>query len=223
VADKSVDSLMKLVDSSGALTAESQSRFNMNDEFMQGFALGKFFDVMNFDFGVKLSDTGDDEGGSSGGSSGGKSRDKEKDKDGRSSKRRGSSFARWLGSTGSLKNAAYPVEVDEFEVKRMFDIASPTLFQICANSSTLKSATLVQRKSGSSQSTMGIAPCHLRIDFYDVLLTAVSWDVEDQGIEEKLKFVCRKISVQYKPQKPDGTLGAAVHGEWQFDASSSGS
>jgi type VI secretion system secreted protein Hcp len=112
--------------------------------------------------------------------------------------------------------------VDEFEVKRMFDIASPTLFQLCANSTSLKSATLVQRKGGSSQSTMGIAPCHLRIDFYDILLTSVSWDVEDQGIEEKLKFVCRKISVQYKPQKPDGTLGSPVHGEWQFDASSSG-
>lgn len=206
---KSVDILMKLVDSSGAIAAESQSRFNQNDEFMQGFELGKFFDVLNFDFGVKLHDSSEGHTKPTGGTGGA----------GAAPSLGRSAFSSWLGFTGNLRNfAGYPVDVDEFEFKRQFDVASPILFQLCATSAPLKSATLVQRKAGSSQSQMGISPCYLRIDFFDVLLTSVGWDVEDEGVEEKVKFVSRRISVQYRPQKPDGTLGSPVNGNWSFDA-----
>jgi type VI protein secretion system component Hcp len=213
-----VDILMNFVDSSGKpIAAESQSRFNPNDDFMAGFQRGKFFDVESFDFGVKLHDDADGAGASRG--------KKEKEEEsgtggtgGTLPKPKKAAFARWLGATGNLKNFGYLVDVDEFGFKRQFDSASPVLFQLCANSTSLKSATLVQRKAGDSTNKMGIAPCYLRIDFDEVLLTSVNWDVEEQGIDEKIKFICRSITVQYRMQMTDGTMAPAVMGGWSFDA-----
>ena len=214
-----VDILMKLVDDKGAIEAESQSLVSTKDDFTKDFELTKFFDVEEFDFDVSLDD--DDDSDTSGGTTTTTTSNKDKDK----KKKKGGKFTRWLGGTRNLKTDGYPIEVQPFEFTRQFDWASPTLFQYCANSTSLKSATIVQRKAGQQNlatddegTTSGVNPCFLRIDFFDVLLTNVSWDINDAVLKEKVKFVCRRIKVQYKVQDETGAMWATTSGEWSFNA-----
>lgn len=203
-----VDILMKLEDSKGPIKAESQSRLSNTDDFTSDFKRGMFFDVEEFDFDVSLNDN--DDGGGDG--------DDDKEDKKKKKKKKGGHFARWLGGTRNLKDDGYPVEMQPFQFTRQFDVGSPTLFQLCANSVPLKSAAMVQRKSGGAQNTSGISECFLRLDFIDVLLTTVSWDISDAILKEKVKFVCRSISVQYRAQNEDGSLNPPVYGEWSFNA-----
>jgi type VI protein secretion system component Hcp len=222
VANINVDILMKLVDDKGAIEAESQSVISTKDDFTKDFELTKFFDVEEFDFDIGLDDD-DDSDNTNSSSSNSSSSSSKSDKD--KKKKKGSKFTRWLGGTRNLKTDGYPIEVQPFSFTRQYDWASPTLFQYCANSTSLKSATLVQRKAGQQNiaigndgKSYGVNPCFLRIDFYDLLLTNISWDIADAVLKEKIKFVCRRIKVQYKVQDETGAMYATTHGEWSFNA-----
>lgn len=213
-----VDILMKLEDDKGPIEAESQSLLSKDDEFTKDFKRAMFFDVEEFDFDVSIEDNDDADDTSSPSSSSSSSSRGSPSSSSDKKKKNKARFSRWLGGTRNLKTDGYPVEVQPFEFTRQYDWASPTLFQYCANSTPLKSATLVQRKAGGMQTSDALNLCFLRIDFTDVLLISVSWDIADAVLKEKVKFICRGIKVQYKVQDEAGELYATTSGDWSFSA-----
>lgn len=208
-----VDILMKIVDDQGAVIGESQSMLTHGDAFTKGFEPGLFFDIKDYDLDVALRD---DEGGGK----------KGKSEDEHAPPRR-AAFSQWLGGTGSAP-AGYPVEVQPFQFTKQLDQTSPLLFYFCANSVPLKSATMVARKASGQK--YSAAPSggqtvvqqgywgYLRIDFFDVLVTSVSWDVDEAVSKEKVKLICRRIQVQYRAQQPDGSMSEPIGVEWKFNA-----
>ncbi len=218
---------MKLEDDKGPIEAESQSLVSKDDEFTKDFERPMYFDVEEFEFDVGIEDDDDSDSSSSSSSTSSSSSSSSSSRTGSGNtsakkddkKKKGKSrFARWLGSQRNLKTDPYPVDMQPFEFTRQFDWASPLLFQLCANSTSLKSATLVQRKAGGLQNTDSINPCFLRIDFTGVLLIDVSWDISDSIIKEKIKFICQQIQVQYRVQNEAGEMYATISGNWQADS-----
>jgi type VI protein secretion system component Hcp len=193
----SIDLLMKFVKGSDAIDAESQTTVDSKDGFLSDFKTGKFFEVDEFNFGVGLEDDDTGDKRPAGGASG-------HERMPHASRTR---FNSWL--RGETK--AYPVDLEPFSFTRQMDQASPLLFEMCCNSKSFTSATLIKRKAAGTD-TSGHA--FLRIDFKDVLVIGVDWDSGDV-VKEKCKFICRGVKVQYKPQTSDGSLGAAVPGTWE--------
>jgi type VI protein secretion system component Hcp len=194
-----IDLLMKFVKGGDAIKAECQANLDPTDRFLEDFKPGRFFEIDEFNFGVGLED---DDAALSG-------KHHETRGDDRSDKKsRGRTrFDQWLSGE---RTKAYPVDLEPFSFSRQMDQASPLLFEMCCNSQSFTSATLVKRKAASTDvSGQGF----LRIDFTDVLVIGVDWDSGDV-VKEKCKFICRGVKVQYKPQSASGTLSAAVPGEW---------
>jgi type VI protein secretion system component Hcp len=108
------------------------------------------------------------------------------------------------------------VDFDQFSFSRIIDGASPDFFQACCDQVSFKEAVLVKRVStglqgGDKRQSMG----YLKFVFSDVLLTSFGWD-DGELITENCTFICKKMTLNYRQQDADGTLGAAV-GEltWQ--------
>lgn len=117
----------------------------------------------------------------------------------------------------------FAIQMQEFGFSRRMGVSSPVLFQSCFNRVPWGQVTLVRRKvgglaasnSGNFDGSANIASFpYLRMDFFEVLLTAVSWDGGgDEEVKEKYKFVCRKVKVQYRQQEHHGKLKAPVGGD----------
>jgi type VI secretion system secreted protein Hcp len=86
------------------------------------------------------------------------------------------------------------------------DKASPTLMQTCATGVHLKDATITHRKAGKGQQEF------LVIKMNDVIVTSVTHSDSggDGGSAETVTLAFAKVDLEYKPQKADGTLDAAV-------------
>jgi type VI protein secretion system component Hcp len=215
-----VDLLMMFVSNGSPVNAESGAQVDTKDPFMKGFTPGKFFDIEDFEFGLNVMDT--DSGGmaqlpapSIGDRSG----------PDQSRRARSGRFSKWVegisvksgpGSGGGL----YPVEMEPFSFTRQMDAASPLLFQNCFRTRAYDQVTLVKRRaSGLHRATGNNATvssfAFLRIDFNAVLITGIDWDgSEAEGVKERCSFVSRAVAVQYRPQRPDGSPGDIVGGEW---------
>jgi type VI protein secretion system component Hcp len=109
----------------------------------------------------------------------------------------------------------YPVSVQPISFVRGVDHTSISLMHHCIKSRSFDSATLVKRKAAGG--AIAGEP-YLRLDFTGVLVTNISWS-NDDPVQETCKFISRAITVQYRPQLPDGTLGAILHGFWSMNAS----
>jgi type VI protein secretion system component Hcp len=185
-----IDLLMKFVKGSDPIDAECLASLDPKDRFLEDFKSGKFFEIDEFSFGVGLED--DDSPKSEKHPGTGSS--------GKEMSRSRTRFDNWLSGE---RTKAYPVDLEPFSFTRQMDQASPLIFEMCCNSQSFASATLVKRKAaGADVSGHGF----LRIDFKDVLVIDV--------VKEKCKFICRGVKVQYKPQSSSGALGAAVPGVW---------
>ena len=206
MADK-VDILMKIVDEHGPVIGESQSVLTRGDDFVKGFETGMFFDISDFDFDVSV--RGDDGGGESDDDDDEKPAVPPKKK-----KKKSGGFGQWLAGP----HDGYPVDMQPFQFTKELDQTSPLLFYFSSNSISLKSVTMVHRKAGGQKSVGQGYWGYLRIDFTDVLLTSVSWDVADAIATEKVKFICREIKVQYRSQSPDGSMAEPIGVEWKFKA-----
>lgn len=117
---------------------------------------------------------------------------------------------RWAGGSSKTK---YPISVQPISFTRAIDRSSTTLLDFCINSVTLDSATLVKRKAAGGKVA---GEPYLRLDFTGVLITNVSWTSGDP-VKETTKFISRAITVRYRPQLPDGSLGAPRHGFWSMN------
>ena len=95
----------------------------------------------------------------------------------------------------------------DFAFTHHIDKASPLLMKSCATGTHIKNATITVRKAGKGQQE------YLVIELTDVLVSSVLPSLEsEQGATHEgvtLQFV--KVDLEYKPQKPDGSLDVGVH------------
>ncbi len=85
------------------------------------------------------------------------------------------------------------------------DKASPVLMQACATGTHYKEATIVHRKAGKGQHEF------LIVKMNDVIVTGVTHGgTGDGGSSESVTLAFAKVSLEYKAQKPDGSLDAGV-------------
>jgi type VI secretion system secreted protein Hcp len=97
------------------------------------------------------------------------------------------------------------------------DKASPVLMQTCATGTHLKEATITHRKSGKEQHE------YLIVKMNDVIITGVTHGGSgDSGHSENVSLSFAKVSVEYKPQKADGSLDAGIHFKYDIKAQKEG-
>ena len=86
------------------------------------------------------------------------------------------------------------------------DKASPVLMQACATGVHLKDATITHRKAGKGQQEF------LVVKMNDVIITSVTHGGSTDGsYPENVSLAFGKVDLEYRPQNPNGTLGAGVH------------
>lgn len=93
------------------------------------------------------------------------------------------------------------------------DKASPSLLKACASGTHIKDAIITHRKAGKGQQE------YLIVKLNDVFITGVTHGGSSgQPISENVTLAFAKVDLQYKPQKPDGSLDAGV--QFKFDIKS---
>jgi type VI secretion system secreted protein Hcp len=97
------------------------------------------------------------------------------------------------------------------------DKASPVLMQACATGVHLKEATITHRKAGKGQHE------YLVVKMNDVIITGVTHGGSGDGDHsENVSLAFAKVAVEYKPQKPDGSLDAGIHFKYDLKAQKEG-
>jgi type VI secretion system secreted protein Hcp len=93
------------------------------------------------------------------------------------------------------------------------DKASPSLLKACATGQHLKDATITRRKAGKGQQEF------LIIKLNDVIVTSVTESDEGGASQtETVTIAFAKVDIEYKPQKPDGSLEAGIHFKYDIKA-----
>jgi type VI secretion system secreted protein Hcp len=96
------------------------------------------------------------------------------------------------------------------------DKASPILMQACANGTHIKEATITHRKAGKGQQE------YLIVKMNDVIITGVTHGGSGDGATENVSMAFAKVAVEYKPQKPDGSLDAGIIFKYDLKAQKEG-
>jgi len=105
----------------------------------------------------------------------------------------------------------------DFNFTHYIDKASPVLMKACATGEHLKEATITSRKAGKGQQEF------LIIKMNDILITHVApAGSGDSAVHESVTLQCAKIDLEYKPQKPDGSLDAGVHFKYDIKGNKEG-
>ena len=114
------------------------------------------------------------------------------------------------GGGGGAGKASF----QDFSFTHHLDRASPLLMRACATGEHVKEATITVRKPGQDPQD------YLVITMTDVLVTSVatSAHVEGEGNVEAIALAFAKVDLEYKPQKPDGSLDAGIHFTWNLKA-----
>src|SRR5688500_11277129 len=94
--------------------------------------------------------------------------------------------------------------------------ASPLLLQLCATGAHLKEATITHRKAGKEQHE------YLIVKLSDVIVTGVTHGGSGDGDSENISLSFAKVALEYKPQKPDGSLDAGVFFKYDLKANKAG-
>ena len=102
----------------------------------------------------------------------------------------------------------------DFTFTHHVDKASPVLMKACATGEHVKDATITVRKTGQGQQE------YLTIKMTDLLVTSVSTSVSAEGdaTMESVVLTFAKVDLEYRPQKPDGTLDVPVHFKYDLKA-----
>lgn len=104
------------------------------------------------------------------------------------------------------------VEIQDIEIKKRVDRASPVLYKLCASGLPLKTADLTVRKAG------GTALEYMKIHLQDLIITSfkVSPEVQDDQIIETIRINFARWGVTYTPQVAAGTGDAKVAHGWDM-------
>jgi type VI secretion system secreted protein Hcp len=116
-------------------------------------------------------------------------------------------------TSGGGGSAAGKPHFQDFSFTHNIDKASPVLLQACATGVHIKEATITHRKAGKGQQE------YLIFKMNDVIITGVTQsDSAESGRPENVSLVFSKVDLEYKPQKPDGSLDAGVHFKYDIGA-----
>ncbi|HTS51967.1 MAG TPA: type VI secretion system tube protein Hcp [Burkholderiales bacterium] len=98
------------------------------------------------------------------------------------------------------------------------DKAHPVLLKSCATAEHLKEATLTLRKAGKTPQEF------FTIKMNDVMVTSVqpAGNGGEGGHTSTITLQFSKVNVEYKPQKPDGSLDAGVLFKYDIKANKEG-
>ena len=98
------------------------------------------------------------------------------------------------------------VEVSNLTVKKYIDRSSPNLFKNCCSGEHVNEATLVVRKAGGKPLE------YLKIKMQDVIITSVQTggSASDDRLVEEVAFNFGKVTLEYVPQKADGSGGGVI-------------
>jgi type VI protein secretion system component Hcp len=200
------DLIMKFVLNGSAIAAESTTRVVSSERtpnpLLKGFKPGYMFEVDEFSFKAGTSDDSSANGNP-------KEGDKRRGKTNTlAASARPGGYQAWR----SGKVHKYPVDLQPITFSRAIDAASSMLIQNCIDCTSYDSATIIKRKATGGLATGEV---FLRLDFVGVLVTKISWENDDE-VKEACEFICRSVTISYRPQLPDGTLGAIVSGFWSM-------
>jgi type VI secretion system secreted protein Hcp len=90
--------------------------------------------------------------------------------------------------------------------------ASPLLMLACATGEHKKTATLHVRKQGGDQQE------YYTVKMEDLLVSSYQSGGHSGAPTDQFALNFTKITFEYKPQKADGSLDAAIHGGWDVKA-----
>jgi type VI secretion system secreted protein Hcp len=106
---------------------------------------------------------------------------------------------------------------NDFNFTHHIDKASPVLLKACATGEHIKEATITVRKAGKGQQEF------LIIKLNDVTITAVEHGgSEDQPYVESVNLRFAQVDLEYKPQRPDGSLDPGLHFKFDLKANKVG-
>lgn len=116
-------------------------------------------------------------------------------------------------SAGGGGGGAGKVAMQDFHFVMKVNKATPKLILACASGQHIKNAILTCRKAGGQQEEF------LKYTFGDVLIS--SYQTGGSGGSEiipteQISFNYAKMEIEYKEQKPDGTLGGAIKAGWDL-------
>ena len=105
----------------------------------------------------------------------------------------------------------------DFSFVHNLDKASPNLMKACATGKHYPEATITARKAGEGQKE------YLIFKFSEVFVTNVSPAASNAGdaVQEQVSMQFSKVELEYKPQKPDGSLDAGVFFKYDLKANKS--
>lgn len=234
-----IDVLMAVVNRGAPMMAEGATRFaeggmsadKAADRMWQGFEPGRVFELQDFQFSVgvetpeekrkaKEAEATKADGAKAGAKDGADDKNarrlaETKGRDQRQSREEASKTegagTKMIASASSAKDET-DVDMQPVEYTRVFDTASTLLFQAMVECDTLKSISVIKRKAAGTDNSGEV---YLRLDFEQVLITGLQWRDGVQVVIETGTFIYRKVTIRYRPQKPDGTLGAVVQTKWE--------
>jgi len=105
--------------------------------------------------------------------------------------------------------------MQDFHFVMKLNKASVGLMKACATGEHIKSATLTARKAGKDQQE------YLTINFTDVLVSSYQTGGSEHGDvvpTDQVSLNFAKIEVDYKQQKPDGSLAPAAQFTYDLKA-----
>jgi type VI secretion system secreted protein Hcp len=106
------------------------------------------------------------------------------------------------GGVGGAGKASF----HDFNFTHHLDKASPVLMKVCATGEHVPQATVTMRKAGKGQQEF------LIIKMNDVIVTGVNLSASDgAATAENVTLQFARVDLEYKPQRPDGSLDAGVH------------
>jgi type VI secretion system secreted protein Hcp len=112
------------------------------------------------------------------------------------------------GSGGGTGKANF----GDLTITHYVDKASPNLMLGCTTGEHVGDATLVQRKAGKGQQEF------LIITMKEVFITSVATSAGGEAPTESVTLQPTKIEIEYKPQKPDGSLDAGIFFKYDVKA-----
>jgi type VI secretion system secreted protein Hcp len=106
------------------------------------------------------------------------------------------------------------VVMQDFHFVMKNNKASPKLLLACANGQHIKKAVLTCRKAGKDQQE------YLTVTLSDFLVSSyqTGGHAGDVIPMDQIALNYSKIEIDYKEQKPDGTLGASTKAGWDLKA-----
>ncbi len=106
------------------------------------------------------------------------------------------------------------VSVSSFNIMKKTDSASPKLFNTCCQGDHYASAVVTLNKAA------GKTPIDfLKYEFEEVYVDSIQWAGAPGGDDspmENVTFSFGKITITYKPQKPDGSKGSPAVGSFDL-------